>query len=208
MIARYWYADTLYASGKSYNAIGKADVATNYLIRTIKISPNQALFHSELATAYVGLALAFNQQKDTTNSSQLSDAAIAQVTKAVDLSPANINFKRIKFSVFVMLSTINPNYLINARDALDSALKEAPTDAKLYYNLALIYARTGQTDLAIQTLSKTIDMKANYREARLAYAILLIDINQKQEAQAQLEYILNKIDPNDSLTKQTLESIK
>ena len=62
-----------------------------------------------------------------------------------------------------MLSTIDPNYLINARDTLIAAIAQAPTDAKLYYNLGLTYARTGQSNLAIETLKKTIDLKANYQ---------------------------------------------
>jgi hypothetical protein len=53
-----------------------------------------------------------------------------------------------------------------------------------------------------------VELKANYKEARLAYGILLINEGKNSEARPQLEYILSKIDPNDSLTKQALESIK
>lgn len=208
IISNYWNADRLYALGKGYNSVSKPDVATKYLTEAINLEPNQALYYGELANSYASLALAFNQQKQADQAKQIGNAAIAENDKAISLSPANVNLKRSRFGIFVMLSTIDPNYLINARDTLIAAIAQAPTDAKLYYNLGLAYARTGQSNLAIETLKKTIDLKANYKEARLAYAILLIGEKQNTEAKTQLEYILTNIDSNDSLTKQTLESIK
>ena len=107
-----------------------------------------------------------------------------------------------------MLSTINPNYMINARNTLVAAVAEAPTDAKLYYNLGLVYARTGQMNQALTTFKKAVELKADYKDARLAYAYLLISQKQYSEARDQLNYILTNIDPTDSLSKQALESIK
>lgn len=210
-IGKYWYSDFLFATGKGYNTLGKPDVATKYLTRATKLSPKESLFYGDpygLASSYVNLALAFDKEKDATQVAQLSTLAIAEINKAISLSPANVNYKRVEFGIYVMLSGIDPNYLVNARDALVATIAQAPTDAKLYYNLALIYARTGQSGEAIKILQETIRLKANYKEARLAYAILLIGQKENLEARNQLEYILTNIDPNDSLTKQTLESIK
>ncbi|MCX6705231.1 MAG: tetratricopeptide repeat protein, partial [Candidatus Woesebacteria bacterium] len=205
---KYWYADYFYSSGKGYNSINKPDVATKYLTQAISLEPKQSIYHGELASSYARLAVAFNQQKDTGQTTQFSNTAISEIDKAVTLSPANVNLKRIRFGVFVMLSAINQNYLIDARNTLEAAVAQAPTDAKLYYNLGLVYARTGQADQALETLKKTVGLKTNYKEARLAYAYLLIDKKQNADARIQLEYILTYIDPNDSLTKQALESIK
>lgn len=179
-ISRYWYADILYAR-KDF-------------IGAINLEPNQALYHNGLASSYA--------------TAKQADLAVSESQKAIDLSPANVNLKRSQFGVFIMLSTINQDYLLDARNALIDAIKLAPTDAKLYYNLGLVYARTGQTDSAIKILAKTVELKANYKDARLAYAFLLIDKKQNTEAKTQLEYILKNIDPNDSLTKQTLDSLK
>ena len=208
IIGKYWYADTLYAKGQAYNSVAKPDVATSYLTRAIYFEPNQPLYHSELSGSYANLALAFYKQKDTANTKKYTDLAISQSDTAISLSPANVNLKRTRFGIFIMLSVANPNYLLNARDTLLDAITYAPTDAKLYYNLGLTYARTGDPTKALEILKKTVELKANYREARLAYAILLIDDKQFAEAKAQLTYILTNIDPNDSLTKQTLEGIK
>ncbi len=209
--ARYWNADRLYASGVGYNNVGKPDVATGYLNQAISLEPNQAVYYGSergLAYSYTGIALAFNEQKQEDQVTQFSNMAITTVDKAVALSPANVNLKRVRFGILVMLSAINPNYLIDAKNTLEEAIVQAPTDAKLFYNLGLVYARIGQADQAIVTLKKTIDLKPDYKDARLAYAFLLIDKKQNTEAKTQLEYILTNIDPTDSLSKQTLESIK
>ncbi len=208
MVSRYWYADSLYASGKGYNLINEPAVASGYLSKAIDSQPKQALYFSELSSTYARLAVAFNQQKDSSRSAQFANLAVGDINKAVSLSPANVNLKRVQFGIFVMLSTINPDYLIYAREALGAAIKQAPTDAKLLYNLSLAQARTDQTDLAMATLAKTIDLKPNYKDARLAYAFLLIENGEKEKARTQLEYILANIDPSDSLSTQTLEGIK
>jgi len=48
------------------------------------------------------------------------------------------------------------------RDTLVAAVAEAPTDAKLYYNLGLVYARTGQTDQALATFKKTVELNSRH----------------------------------------------
>jgi len=205
--SRYWYVDYLYAKGLNYNKVGRQDLASQYLNQAIKLEPNQSIYYAELAKSYANLALSYNQAKESTVASQLTELAIDDSIKAVDLSPANLNLKRMEFGVFVMLSVIDPNYLLNARDVLVTAAMQAPTDAKIRYNLGLIYSRIGQNDLALQTLKETVELKPNYKDARLAYAILLIDAKENSEARTQLEYILTNIDPTDSMSKQYLESI-
>lgn len=207
-ISRYWYADYAYNLGHTYNTTGRFESAVFYLTKAINLEPNQPIYHSELSNSYIPFALTYNQNKDQTNAQKYVDLAISEAKKAIDLSPANVNLKRSMFGVFIKLSTINSNFVASGGYLLLDAIKSAPTDAKLYYNLALVYARTGETDNALSTLEKTIDLKSNYKEARLAYAILLNERKQTAKAREQLEYILKMIDPNDTLTKQTLESIK
>lgn len=208
LITNYWYADYFYSMGKAYNGTKQMGKAISFLSNAIDLEPYQALYHNELASAYSATALGYGQQKDASSAAKFAQLAISESQKAVGLSPANLNLKRTQFGIFVMLSSLNPNYLLNARAVLIDAIKYAPTDAKLYYNLGLTYARTGMLDLALSTLKTAVDLKPNYREARLGYAILLIDRKENAEAKTQLEYILKNIDPNDSMAKQQLESIK
>lgn len=205
---KYWYADMLYSYGSNYNKVNRQDLSLTYLNKAIKLEPNQSLYYTEIAKSYTGLALAYDQAKQTTVAAQLTEAAIENSIKSVNLSPANVNLKRIEFGIFAMLTSIDPNYLLDARDVLEVAVKQAPTDAKIHYSLGSVYSRTGQRDLALKTLKETIDLKPNYKDARLAYAILLIDIGRKDEAKEQLNYILTKIDPTDTISKQYLETIK
>ncbi len=193
-ISKYWFADIFYNKGRMANTNEDPDLAIKSLTKAINLSPNEPLYRNEIAKSFV---LAGN-----------ADSALSESQKAISFSPANANLKRSRFSLLVMLSATDPSYLIPAGSVLIEAIEQAPTDAKLYYNLALVYARTGQIDKALETLQKTIELKANYKEARLAYAFLLIEKKQNAEAREQLEYILKFIDPNDSLTLQTLESLK
>lgn len=193
LISRYWYADTLYAKGKAYNGAQKPDVAIGFLTKAISLEPNQALYHSEVAGSYTSIALYYNGQKDSENTDKFVNLALGESDKAVSLSPANVNLKRSRFGVFIMLSAIDPKYMLNARDTLIDAIALAPTDAKLYYNLGLTYARTGQPDKAMEILVKTIELKSNYKEARLAYAYLLIDKKMNSQARDQLNYILGDL---------------
>jgi len=205
---RYWYADYLYAMGKAYEGVGKPDIAATFLERAINLEPGQPWYYNELANSYASLAVGLNQAKDTTNSQKYSDLALTDSDKTVALAPNNFIFKMSRFGVFVMLSTINPNYLLQAQATLIDAINAAPTYAKLYYNLGLTYDRAGQVDMAIKAFQTAIQLKADYSDARLAYAILLISEKQNTEAKAQLNYILTNIDPTNSLAKQTLATIK
>ena len=208
VICRYWYADVLYAKGLGYNRINRQDIALDYLNRAVKLQPNQNVYYSELSKSYVGLALAYNEAKEATSAANLANMAIETSAKAVNLNPANVNLKRIEFGIFLILSSLDPNYLLNAKDVLVTAVKQAPTDAKLYYNLGLIYWKVGQNQLALETLRKTVELKSDYEDARIAYAGILIDTKDYSEAKSQLEYVLTNLDPGSTVAKQYLESIK
>lgn len=207
-IVEYWYADILYANGETLNNQQKYVEARGILTRAIKLSPYESIFYDELSQSSVGIALALNQINEKDKAKDFITEAVSESQKAVNLSPANINLKRSQASLFFKLTLIDPNYLFDARDTLLSTVKQAPTDAKLFYNLGLTYARIGDIPSALQTLEKTIELKPNYKEARFAYALILIDKKENQKAKEQLQYILEKIDPNDALTKQQLEELK
>jgi Tfp pilus assembly protein PilF len=198
---RYWYADTLYANARNLNRSDDPTKAQKLLDATIKISPKEPLYHLELSEAYTRLAL-------TSENTEFILKAIEESEIAIALSPSNVNLRRSEFSMFIRLALIDPNYLLPAVSVLEEAVKMAGTDAKLFYNLGLTYARTGQLEKAITLMQKTIELKPNYKDARLAYALLLIDRKENQKAKEELMYILEKIDPNDSITKQTLEEIQ
>lgn len=159
LVSRYWYADTLYAKAKNLNKSKDPSKAEKLLLKAVKISPSEPYYHLELSESYTKLGFA--------------DLAISESQKTVDLSPKNVNLVRSQFSVYLRLSFAEPKYLLPAAKTLEEAIKMAPTDAKLFYNLGLTYIRLGQKDRAIEVLKKAIEMKPNYNEAKLALEYLL-----------------------------------
>lgn len=96
------------------------------------------------------------------------------------------------------ISNYNPDYLPNAIKYLELLEQLAPTDASVYYIKSLTMARLGQKQQAFDLIEKTIELRPNYKNARLLYAILLAENDQKEKARQQLEYINTYISPDDS----------
>ena len=206
-IGRYWYADLLFAKGKALNDAEDPVKARSELTRAITLSPKEAVFWDELSQSDTLIAVALNEAGENSKAKEFALVAINESSNATTLSPRNLNLKRNRANLFIKLSALDPNYLANARDILIEAITYAPTEAKLYHNLGLTYARLGDIENAEKVFEKTISLKANYRDARLAYALILIDKGSREKAKEQLNYILEKIDPNDALTITTLEEM-
>ena len=207
-IGKYWGADVAYARGKAYGDAGNYATAINSLQKAIKNSPHEAIFWSELATNQSLAVISLSGTGNDNFITSLVNNAVSNSQKAIDLSPANVNLKREQIKIYINLSPLNQSYLFKARDVLISAIEQAPTDAKLYYNLALVYLRTGDNKTAEEILKKTIDMKINYRDARYALALVLIDKKDYSGAKEQLQYILTMINPDDSLANEAMQEIK
>lgn len=207
LISKYWYADVLYARGKLEQDAGNYAVAQQLLEKAVDLSSKEAFYWEELSQSTTQIALALFEEEKTDLANSYARQAVSQSERSVELSPANVNLKRTMASMYIRLSSIDLNYLIYARNTLIAASIQAPTDAQLLYNLGLAYIRTGEADKALNTFYKTIEMKPDYRNARIAAAIVLADLGDIESARAQLEYILTNINPDDSLAKQQLEEL-
>ena len=207
VIGRYWYADYLFSVGRAHNNAGNLAQAQEYLNKAVAVSSKEAAFWEELSKLNSNIALSLFENDENELSEEYLLTSIKQAENSIYLSPNNVNIKRSAANVYLKLSIINPNLILNAQKLLYDAIQLAPTDAKLHYNLALIYARTGNSEKAKEILSETIEMKDNYRNARLALALILKEENKLEEAKYQLEYILKNIDPNDKLSEQELEKL-
>ncbi len=207
-IGKYWLADLNYSRGKSANSSDNFNAAREYLSQAIKLSPNESIFWDELSETDAQLAIALSESGQKEQASIFIETAIRESDRAIFLSPKNVNIKRNRASTFIKLSAFDPNFLKRARDVLQETILLAPTEAKLFYNLGLTYLRLGDYENSIKTLGKTVTMKPNYRDARLAMAFALIDVGEKNRAKEQLNYILEKIYPEDPITRQTLEDLE
>lgn len=207
LLTRYWYADYTYARGKRLNDAGNLVVARDLLQKAKNLSPKEALYWDELADVSAETAVFLYEDGQEENANELSKVAINESEMAISLSPKNVNLRRSQASMFIKLSTIDQNHLLNAREALIQAITLAPTDAHLYYNLGLTEARIGNAEDAKRILEQAVELKDNYRDARLALALILAEEGGRTEAREHLIYILENINPEDALVQQQLEEL-
>jgi tetratricopeptide (TPR) repeat protein len=209
LTSRYWYADLLFAKGKVANTSKNYPHAQRLLIKAIKTSPiPQAIYHDELAKTATEISLELFEAGNEEESLRFTKLAISESDKAVKLSPANLNLRRRRASMFLKLVGIDAGFLGAAEKALIEAIEMAPTDAKLYFKLASTYVKAGELDRAIEVLQETIRMKPNYRNARLALAVLFIEKGETEKAKDELKFILTRINPKDEIAKEQLEQLE
>jgi len=145
---------------------------------------------------------------EESNAQEFATMADEESQMGVLLSQKNVNLKRARSSILIKLSGVDNSYLISAEETLKAATALAPTDAKLFYNLGLTQVRIGDSVGAIETLKRAVELKPNYRNARFALGILLVEDGQKVDGINELNYILEYIEPEDTLVKQQLEEYR
>lgn len=207
VISKYWYADYLYAQAKAENDSGNYTQGGEIMLKAIKLSRGEAIYYDELAQSSAGVAVKVSEASDSNNAEKFAQQAIALSDNAVKLSPRNITLRKHQAGLFIKLTAIDTSYLYSARDVMAEIAPLSPTDAKLFYNLGLTLARTGNVDEAVKILKKSTELKPDFRDARFTIALLEMENDNLEEAKVQLEYILNKINPDDILAKQQLEEL-
>jgi len=195
----YWRADINYNKGKILN---RSEMYTDALIplkKAISLTPNEPLFHDELADSYTKLALAGN------NTLAL---AIEEINKSSELSPRSVRLQKSKATTLSNLASINEEYALKTIEVLQNLKKLAPTDASIDYRIALNTAKTGDTIGAIEKLEYTIKIKPNYSRARLLLGVLYEDEGDTENAKAQYKYILEKINPENETVQEFLKDLE
>jgi len=204
-LARYWYADYLYSKGKDLNTQKEYSQARITLYKAVKTTPiTQPLYLEEISKSASGLAVEMFNNSDLDNAKLFAETAIYEINQAIKISPRNINYVKSRASILISLSNLDTKLLSSVESTIKSAITLAPSDAKLYYNLALTQARLTRTDEAVQTLEKAIELKANYKDARYALGLIYSQRGEKEKAKAQFQYILDKISPDDTKVQQKL----
>lgn len=177
------------------------------LKQAINISPSEAVFHQELANEYSSLSLGLLEQKDATSASELAAYALDEAQKAFSLSPRNIIIRRSQIAILMNLSVFDQTLLTHAMDLLKSTTILAPTDPRLELALCKVYFRLGKEDEALDACKKSVDLKPNYVDSRIALEGLFKKRGLIDKAREQLEYVLKYIAPNDSSVKEELQSL-
>ncbi len=219
-----WRADKSFAYGKNLDSVQHFADAYQYLQNAVTTNPNEPTFRDELAYNQATLASAIWQQIETSSQSgvatvsaqqklaikipqlgastaDLVTAAIDNSNKVIDTSPNILTFWKTRTKTFYQLATIDPKYTLDALTSIQQAAKLAPTDAKVHYNLGILYGRAGQTSLAIQTLKDTTQLKPDYRDAFYGLGLYYKEVGDLKNARTQMSYILAHIGPDDPAQK-------
>ena len=227
-IGRYWYADTRFALGEKLNKSSETNKAFPFLEKAITLRPSEPIYYDELSLVAANLAVSADKQKQaptpngvgaedsrsgearigTTLSAQLIDLAISSSDRSLKISPYNLNFWKNRTRLFYSLAEIEGKYTQQALESLLMANKLAPTDAKIVYNLALVYTKLNQEETAIKTLEEAVNLKPNYDQARYALALFYEKKGEIDKAKEQLNYILEKINPNYEGAIEKLKTLK
>jgi len=202
---RYWRADTHYAKAYQLAKAGSYKDAYDNYHQAINFLSSEPLYRSDLGYTTAVLAVLAFSQKEATMAGQLAEEAILQDQVALNTSPVNLNFWKTRTRIYSTLAILAPEFRQKAIEALLSAKKLAPTDAKVVYNLGLLYDQVGEGEKAVETLKEAIALKSNYRDAYYALAILYHESGKRQEAIAQLELILKQFSPDDQMIKDKIK---
>lgn len=207
-LGRLWYADMLFAEG--YRDARSAQYLSAYksLSSAINLNPDEPAYYDEFSVTAATLSLAYSQDKEATLSTQLKDVAIASSEKTVSISPNNVNFWKNRTRVFYTLASEDEKYFSEAKMTLLVAKDLSPTDVKIAYNLGLLYDKLGSAEEARKELKRGTTLKADYRDIFFALGLLYERQKQYALARQQYEYILKRINPDDSDVKKKLEEIR
>lgn len=203
---KLWYADFCYAQADRAYSSEKYQQAFNFSQKAIELHPKEPVYHDRLALSAAALAQLASLQKQATLSAQLVQLAVEQSDQTLEMNPYHLNFWKNRTRVFLRLSEIDPDLKLKAIESLSQAAGLAPTDAKIFYNLGLLYYQLDQKKAAIEILEKTINLRPNYKEARFALALYYYEDNQVNNAIEQLKFILQHIEPQDQRMRELIES--
>lgn len=215
VLLTYWHADKSYAYGYNLDHAGYYQQANDYLRSAVQQKPQEPVYADELSINDAVLASAY-AQKDATTAAQLGQEAIQLSTQTVQNHPNNVVYWKTRVRLFYSLSQINQQYLPYALQAIQKANELAPTDAKISYNLGLLYSQTGDIQNGIKVMEHTIQLKPDYKDAYYALSLFyrqaaidkngnVIHTDMEQKAVDTMHFILNNFDPND---KQILDALK
>ncbi len=190
VLARFWQADRYYYLGYNLDRSQDFQGAYQYLQLAVNTRPSEPVFRDELAlnNAILGSAIIYQTQSEPNEQSQnlakqLIEASINTSDKLIQDYPNNIVFYKTRVRIFYTLSQVNPQYSIQALEAVKKAQTLAPTDADISYNLGVLTGQTGDVKKGIEILENTVKLKPNYTNAYYALGIfyhqLAVNDNEK-----------------------------
>lgn len=203
-----WQADYVFTNGRNYFSQNKYQESITLIQEAIKIAPNEAFFYDELASNYAQLSTALSSNGQGTASAEFARAAIENNRRALELNPVHLNFYKSQARIYIRLGQLDPQLYSFAEQALKQAIRLAPTDAKLYYNLALVLEIIGEKEAALEQMEYAVVIKDNYLQARGELGRMYFLAGQLEKAAEQYRYSLERIAPEDELLQEKLRIVE
>jgi O-antigen ligase/cytochrome c-type biogenesis protein CcmH/NrfG len=195
-----YLADIFYAKSQSSDEHQDYQVAYEQASQSLSLNPNEPLYLIQLATLSSKMAL-------ITKNQTYVNQAVNFSTKAIQISPANINLWKERAQIYYYLASLDTKYFRETVQSMLQAIKLAPTDAKNYYSLGQFLDSASLTDDAIPYYQKAIELKSNYDYAY--FALGQIYFNQKKYDLAKQNLLLDlKYAPTDTTAQDLLKKIK
>lgn len=217
-LIRFWQADTAYALGANLDRAGEFQQAYQLLTQAVQTEPHEPVYQDEYSINLATLGTALIQSNQATTGAQLSQQAMQLSDDVITHHPNDVVYWKSRVRIFYLLSQVDPQYLASALAAIQKAHELAPTDAKISYNLGVLYGQNNKLQQAVDALTETIKLKPDYRDPYYARALFyhqmaidssgrVIKPDLQQKAVADLQFILTHIG-KDEQTQKLLDSWK
>ncbi len=189
-VINIWQADYLFTKGSRLVDSGDLSNGGPYLQQAIKLRPNEDLFYDKFAITLTQATFLFAEQKKLPEAQSSAQSSIIMSNMAIKLNPVHLNLYKTRVRLLSSLGTLDPELLQEAQSNSLTAIKLAPTDPKLVFNLGLITQALGDEEGAIQNYLKAIEMKDDYVQVRKYLADFYVSKNQILPAVEQLKKVL------------------
>ena len=200
-----WEADTFYKRGNDLTDSGYVGEGFNNFIQAIDLHPTEPLYRAELGFAAAASYVSRNESSESATPEEASDAARIlktaenQTDLALKLSPNNTSIWRTAIRTYYQLSSVEPRFGDKTIETLDRTIALAPTDPKLVYNKGLILASQNKLPEAIEALKKAIELKPDYRDAKVTLSDFYFKNKQKADALGVVDELLEKAPADEDL---------
>ncbi len=206
-IFQIWHADILYTASQSSNNRGLEGEAFIKIRKALDTRPDEPLYYDQLAKVSSALAVTENAKEDATQSAKFASLARDASDVALNISPRNLALWKSQAIMYQRLALVDPSYLKDAVAPLQQAIKLAPTDPKVRYNLGVIYQRLGQLEDARKILEEAVNLKPDYYDARVGLAKVYVELKQPGLAREQYQWVLDHLNSQDQEVIDALKNL-
>lgn len=218
-IVNYLYADIKYSAADKYGKGSDYQSAANLMQDALDMH-YEHVYEDKLSYYLANLSYAAAYQKEKDASDKLLQLSELYNSNSLKASPKNMLYWKTKVKndyLFYQIS-LNPGYLKDGIEGLTTAAAIAPTDSKIPYSLSLFYslledeekdadAKVQLQNQAISAINKAIELKPDYRDSYYLKGQLQKKFGDTEGARTTFQFILDKINPQDSEAKKELEAL-